>query len=245
MGGRRLCCRVQEDRYRSNLGVHAVDMQSRPEEHRRDAGFGPRSDAMANTSSHRPGSRGPRPPGELELAAVDVWKSFGAHPVLRGISLDVTRGQMVAIVGGSGCGKSVLLRHFLGHFRPDAGRVWAADHESPGGPLVDLSTLDGTAIDRLRRHWGVVFQGNALFAGTVYDNIALALREVKGWPEEAIRTRAEQVVGAVGLKVAEVLRLDRGELSGGMARGSRPRAPSGRRCWSRTTGTCCTACGRG
>jgi phospholipid/cholesterol/gamma-HCH transport system ATP-binding protein len=125
---------------------------------------------------------------------------------------------MVAIVGGSGSGKTVLLRHFLGDFRPDRGRVWVADHEAPDAGPVDLATLDDAGMDRLRRHWAVVFQGNALFAGSVYDNVALALREVQGLTEDEIRRRAEAVLGAVGLDVPRVMGLDRRELSGGMAK---------------------------
>src|SRR5687768_10862228 len=104
-----------------------------------------------------------------EIRARDLYKSFGEHAVLGGIDLEIRRGEMVAIVGGSGSGKTVLLRHFLGHFRPDRGQVWVADHESAGSPLVDLATLDDAGMDRLRRHWAVVFQSNALFPGTVYE----------------------------------------------------------------------------
>lgn len=153
-----------------------------------------------------------------ELVAEKVHKSFGGHHVLRGISLEINRGELVAIVGGSGSGKTVLLRHFVGHFQPDSGRVLVTDHEAANAPLVDLATLDDEALDRLRRHWAVVFQGNALFPGTVYDNIALALREVKGWPDEMIRARAEEMIRAVGLDVNRDLQLERAELSGGMAK---------------------------
>lgn len=114
-----------------------------------------------------------------ELIAEKVYKSFGGRRVLCGINLEINRGELVAIVGGSGSGKTVLLRHFVGHFQPDSGRILVADHETANAPLVDLATLSDEALDRLRRHWAVVFQGNALFPGTVYDNIALALREVR------------------------------------------------------------------
>jgi phospholipid/cholesterol/gamma-HCH transport system ATP-binding protein len=154
----------------------------------------------------------------LEICARDVHKSFGAKRVLGGVDLAIARGDMVAIVGGSGSGKTVLLRHFLGEYHPDRGRVCVADHESPGTPLVDLATLDADGMDRLRRHWAVVFQGNALFAGTVYENIALVLREVKRLNEHDIRRRAREVVAAVGLNVEHDLELDRAQLSGGMAK---------------------------
>ncbi len=153
-----------------------------------------------------------------ELIAEKVQKSFAGHRVLRGINLEISRGELVAIVGGSGSGKTVLLRHFIGHFQPDSGRILVADHETANAPLVDLATLDDESLDRLRRHWAVVFQGNALFPGTVYDNIALALREVKGWPDELIQARAQEVIRAVGLDINRDLLLERAELSGGMAK---------------------------
>jgi phospholipid/cholesterol/gamma-HCH transport system ATP-binding protein len=160
----------------------------------------------------------PGAPVSLEIRAQDVHKAFGGLRVLCGIDLEIGRGELVAIVGGSGSGKTVLLRHFLGRFRPDRGHVWVADHEADGSPLVDLQTLDDAGMDRLRRHWAIVFQGNALFPGTVYENIALALREVKGMAEADIRRRAVDVMTAVGLDVRKVLGLDRSELSGGMAK---------------------------
>jgi len=153
-----------------------------------------------------------------EILVQDVHKSFGKNHVLRGINLEIGSGEMVAIVGGSGSGKTVLLRHLLGDFKPDRGHIRIADHESPGSPLVDLSTLDDEGMDRLRRHWAVVFQGNALFPGTVFENIALVLREVKGFSEAEIRAKAEEVVKAVGLDVTRVLDIDRRDLSGGMAK---------------------------
>jgi len=178
------------------------------------------------TNSQRPGDHttsparenGDKPCSATEIRARNVYKAFADHAVLRGIDLEIVRGELVAIVGGSGSGKTVLLRHFLGDFQPDRGQVWLADHETPDGRLVDLATLDQEGMDRLRRHWAVVFQGNALFPGTVFDNIALVLREVKGLPENEIQQRAEKVVRAVGLDMPGVMDLDRHDLSGGMAK---------------------------
>jgi len=91
----------------------------------------------------------------LEIRVENLHKSFGDNQVLRGINLSVGRGEIIAIVGGSGSGKTVLLQHLIGHLRPDDGRVWVADHESPGAPLVDLSTLAEcykvAALDGLNR----------------------------------------------------------------------------------------------
>lgn len=156
--------------------------------------------------------------GLVETRAEDLHKSFGSNPVLRGINLTVRRGEIVAIVGASGGGKSVLLKHLIGILRPDSGRVWMADHESPGSPLVDLAGLDEGGMDRLRRHWAVVFQKNALFTGSVYDNIALGLSDVKGLDDQSIRERVRNVLEAVGLNFEEVSRMERDQVSGGMAK---------------------------
>jgi phospholipid/cholesterol/gamma-HCH transport system ATP-binding protein len=110
------------------------------------------------------------------------------------------------------------MRHIVGHFRPDSGRVLVADHEVADAPLVDLATLDDEGLDRLRAHWAIVFQHNALFSGTVYENIALGLREVKRLPEPEIDKIVRNEIKAVGLDVQRVLQLERDELSGGMAK---------------------------
>ena len=122
----------------------------------------------------------PVPPASspIEIKVEGLDKSFGSNHVLRGIDLTVHRGEMVAIVGGSGCGKTVLMQHLIGHMHPDKGRVLLADQESEGSPLVDLSTLDEDGMDLLRTHWAVVFQRNALISGTVEENVALPLQLV-------------------------------------------------------------------
>jgi len=154
----------------------------------------------------------------VEIRADDVHKAFGAQRVLQGVSLDILRGQIVAIVGGSGSGKTVLLEHFIGHLTPDRGRILIADHGRPGAPLVDIGTLDDEQLDGIRTQWAVVFQRNALFSGTVYENIALWMREVKRLDDRAIRPRARAALAAVGLEPDDVLDKDRDELSGGMAK---------------------------
>jgi phospholipid/cholesterol/gamma-HCH transport system ATP-binding protein len=154
----------------------------------------------------------------LEIRAEDLHKSFNDKHVLNGIDLEIHRGEMVAIVGESGGGKTVLLQHLIGRLHPDQGRVLVADHEVPGAPLKDLATLDEVQMDELRRHWAVVFQKNALYTGTVYDNIALGLEEIKGYSDEEIAKRVRDAVGAVGLDPDHVPQLEREELSGGMAK---------------------------
>jgi phospholipid/cholesterol/gamma-HCH transport system ATP-binding protein len=157
-------------------------------------------------------------PEALEIRVENLHKSFADNQVLRGVNLTVQRGEMIAIVGGSGCGKTVLMDHMVGMMRPDEGRVMLADHESSGSPLVDLSALDDAGMDRLRIHWAVVFQGNGLISGTVQENISLPLEWVKGLDESEIRQRARRVIEAVGLNPDEILGKTREELSGGTAK---------------------------
>jgi phospholipid/cholesterol/gamma-HCH transport system ATP-binding protein len=154
----------------------------------------------------------------LEILAENVQKSFNEKHVLNGIDLKIERGELVAIVGESGGGKTVLLQHLIGRLHPDEGRVLVADHEVPGAPLKDLATLDEAQMDELRRHWAIVFQKNALYTGTVYDNIALGLEEIKGYDDARIEKSVRDAVEAVGLDPDNVPQLEREELSGGMAK---------------------------
>lgn len=154
-----------------------------------------------------------------EICIEDLYKAFGEHEVLRGITLDIRRGDVVAIVGGSGCGKTVLLNHVLGLLGPDQGRVQVVDHDREDEALCDITRLDAEELDRIHRHWGMVFQRNALFSGSVYDNIALGLQEVRGLEEEAILPLARAALEDVGLPSdPEFLALDHDQLSGGMAK---------------------------
>jgi phospholipid/cholesterol/gamma-HCH transport system ATP-binding protein len=154
----------------------------------------------------------------VELRAEGVEVSFGDLNVLRGVDLEVRSGEMVAIVGGSGCGKTVLLQCFLRNLRPQAGRVLLADHERDGAPLVDVHRLREKRMQEVRRHWAVVFQRNALFSGTVLDNVALWLREIGGMKKEPqIQARVASALHAVGFEVDDtLLQKQRDELSGGM-----------------------------
>ncbi|GJQ29907.1 MAG: hypothetical protein HBSAPP03_17910 [Phycisphaerae bacterium] len=155
-------------------------------------------------------------PVEVEIRG--LHKAFDGRPVLRGVDLTIRRGEMVAVVGASGCGKTVLLKHITGHLTPDAGTVRVADHERPGSPLRDLSTLTPEAMDEIRRHWAVVFQRNALLSGTVLHNLAFWPREIKRMSDEHIRPLARRALEQVGLDPDAVLGRDREALSGGMAK---------------------------
>jgi phospholipid/cholesterol/gamma-HCH transport system ATP-binding protein len=164
------------------------------------------------------GHRGERLARPVEIRVEDLHKRLGGHRVLSGVTLAIRRGEIVAIVGGSGCGKTVLLDHIIGQLSPDRGRVLVANHERLGAPLTDLQTIDEEEMDLIRVHWAVVFQQNALFTGTVYENIALWLREVKNLDEPQIWQRARAAAEAVGLDADTILEKDRDELSGGMAK---------------------------
>lgn len=155
----------------------------------------------------------------IEIRVEGLEKSFDGNQVLRGIDLEIPRGDFVAIVGASGSGKTVLMNHMLGLMSPDAGHILVADHGKPDAPLVDLTELDDAEVSELHAHWGVVFQRNALFSGTVFDNIALWLREVKNMEDDEITAIARRVLAAVALPADEdFLDNDATSLSGGMAK---------------------------
>ena len=144
------------------------------------------------------------------LVDVDaVTFSYGRRPVLRNISLHIPRGKLVAIMGGSGCGKTTLLRLIGGQLRPQSGSIRVAGEE--------LTSLDTEGLYRLRRRMSMLFQFGALFTDmTVYENVAFPLREHTQLPERMIRDLVMMKLQAVGMRGAA--RLMPAELSGGMAR---------------------------
>lgn len=155
----------------------------------------------------------------MEIRIEDLHKSFAGRAVLRGVDLDVRRGDVLALVGRSGCGKSVLLNLVLGLLRPDRGRILVADRDLAGTPPRERSSLPRKDQDRIYAHWGVVFQRNALFTGSVYDNLALGLREVRGQKDREIRPIAQAALASVGLPADKAfLDCPHEELSGGMAK---------------------------
>jgi phospholipid/cholesterol/gamma-HCH transport system ATP-binding protein len=136
-----------------------------------------------------------------------LHKRFGSQPVLRGIDLDIATGEIMVIIGRSGGGKSVLLKHLIGLLRPDAGTV-AVDG-------TEISRLRGTELDRVRERYGVVFQGGALFDSmSVADNVAFPLREKTRLGQAEIRGRVEEKLEQVGL--AGMGDKNPAEISGGM-----------------------------
>jgi len=136
-----------------------------------------------------------------------VHKAFGDLQVLRGVDLDVRRGESIVIIGSSGTGKSVLIKHIIGLLRPDAGRV-----------LVDglnVPELGREQVRRLRQRMGMLFQYAALFDSmSVAENVSFALRYHTDWSQDRIRERVAEVLGWVGLEGTEDK--NPAELSGGM-----------------------------
>ncbi len=144
--------------------------------------------------------------GPIEVS--DVWKGFDATPVLRGVSLELAKGETFVVMGGSGSGKTVLLRLIAGLLRPDRGQIRLL-----GRNIERLSEEDLLPI---RRRVGYVFQGAALFDSlTVLDNVAYPLREHTRLGEREIRERVVHFLSLVGLN-GDVLPLLPAELSGGM-----------------------------
>jgi len=122
-----------------------------------------------------------------------LTKAFRGNPVLRGLDLEVPTGSITIVIGRSGGGKSVLLRHLIGLLRPDAGRVVVDG--------VDITRLRGEPLDRVRRRYGVVFQGGALFDSmSCADNVAFPLREKLRLPRAEVARRVETAIAQVGLE---------------------------------------------
>jgi phospholipid/cholesterol/gamma-HCH transport system ATP-binding protein len=141
------------------------------------------------------------------IQLIDLHKSFEQQQVLRGVNLTIPKGQVTAIIGRSGGGKSVLLKHLIGLMRPDSGQVLVDG--------TDLGRLRGKALALVREKFGVLFQGGALFDSmTVFDNVAFPLREKTRMPEGDIARRAMQRLEAVEL--ADMAHKYPAELSGGM-----------------------------
>jgi phospholipid/cholesterol/gamma-HCH transport system ATP-binding protein len=136
-----------------------------------------------------------------------VHKSFGAQKVLDGLDLDIPDGKITAIIGPSGEGKSVLLKHLIGLLQPDSGEV-DVDGESILG-------LRRSELNRIREKFGMLFQNVALFDSmTVFENVAFPLQEKTKLSKEEIRIKVRSALEDVGLKNIENKFPD--ELSGGM-----------------------------
>ena len=143
-----------------------------------------------------------------KLQLSDVKKSFGSNHVLRGINLSIEKGKSLVVIGGSGTGKSVMIKSVLGIVHPDSGSINVDGAETTG--------LKGKERDALMRKFGMLFQGGALFDSLpVWENVAFGLMQGKGMNRKDARDIAVEKLRAVGLpsRTADLLPA---ELSGGM-----------------------------
>jgi len=139
----------------------------------------------------------------------DLHKSFNGVAVLRGVNLEVENGELLALIGRSGYGKSVLLKHVAGLLRPDRGRIFVDD--------LDMCRLRGKDLIRVRNRLGFLFQSGALFDSmTIFDNIAFPLREKTKLSEQEIREKVMVELEQVGLVGAEEKYPS--QISGGMVK---------------------------
>jgi phospholipid/cholesterol/gamma-HCH transport system ATP-binding protein len=153
-----------------------------------------------------PDPRKPMSPPKIRIRG--LHKSFGPNHVLRGIDLDVAEAESVVVIGGSGSGKSVLLKCILGILEPDAGSI-----EVDGQDVIGLTGKDR---GQMLRKFGMLFQNAALFDSLpVWQNVAFGLIEAHGTPKAEAKEIAVEKLAAVGL-TREVAELYPAELSGGM-----------------------------
>ena len=160
-------------------------------------------------SSARPSSLCRLDPAAAAVELTDVSFAYDTRMILKGITMAIPRGTLVAIMGSSGSGKTTILRLIGGQLKPRSGSVKVSGQSVPD--------LDREALYELRRKFGMLFQFGALFTDmTVFENIAFPLREHTGLPEELVRDLVLMKLHAVGLRGAAALMPS--ELSGGMAR---------------------------
>jgi phospholipid/cholesterol/gamma-HCH transport system ATP-binding protein len=137
----------------------------------------------------------------------DLWKAFGDHQVLSGVELVVCEGETMVVLGASGCGKSVLLKHVIGLLKPDRGAILIDGR--------DITGLELHELNEIRMNIGMVFQGAALFDSmTVGENVGLPLREHQDTGGTELKDAVESKLRMVGL--AGVSNLRPSEISGGM-----------------------------
>jgi len=145
--------------------------------------------------------------GESVIKVENLTAAYDEHVVLRDINVDVVAGERLFIVGGSGCGKTTLLRHMIGLQKPAGGKVWVLG--------TDITTADEEAMEKVQRRIGVAFQGGALFGSlTLGQNVSLLLEEYTDLPRETIDRLVRIKLSMVKLGGYEDFMIS--ELSGGM-----------------------------
>jgi len=146
-------------------------------------------------------------PGDIIIKVVDLTTHYGELCVLDRVSCDVRRGEVFVVIGGSGCGKTTLLKHMTGLLRPTSGQIFYFDH--------DITQMDEEELANMQRSIGIAFQSSGLINSlTVGDNVALPIREYGQADENLIDAMVSLKLSLVGLAGAKNLLPD--ELSGGM-----------------------------
>ncbi len=144
---------------------------------------------------------------EAKIRVVNLHKSFGENRVLRGVHLEVRQGESMVVIGGSGSGKTLLIKCIIGLMEPDEGKIYVGGEE--------ISSLNEREMNEIRKKFGMLFQGGALFDSlAVWENVGFGLRQHTQLNEEKIRKVASEKLGLLGLKNIEDLMP--AELSGGM-----------------------------
>ena len=143
----------------------------------------------------------------VKIRVVNLHKSFGDKEVLRGVDLEVRQGESTVVIGGSGSGKTVLIKCVIGLIRPDEGEIYVDG--------VEITSLNERRMNEVRKKFGMLFQGGALFDSLkVWENVGFGLRRQARLSEEEIRRIASEKLKLLGLQNVEDLMP--AELSGGM-----------------------------
>lgn len=141
------------------------------------------------------------------IRIVDLHKAFGQKKVLQGVNLDLKQGETLAVIGQSGSGKSVLIKHIIGILKPDKGQIFVDG--------VEITGLKDDELHKITRRFGMLFQGVALFDSmTVAQNVSFGLERYTDFSKERIQELVVESLDKVGLKECE--KLMPLELSGGM-----------------------------
>ncbi|MBI2871104.1 MAG: ABC transporter ATP-binding protein [Candidatus Omnitrophica bacterium] len=141
------------------------------------------------------------------IEIINLTKSFSGRKVLDNLNLTIRTGETMVIIGGSGCGKSVLLKHMMGILKPESGQVMIDNQ--------DIARLQGERLDEIRVKFGMLFQGAALFDSlTVFENVAFTALEHGMHDEAKVHAKVREKLALVGLRGIE--RMKPAELSGGM-----------------------------
>ena len=141
------------------------------------------------------------------IRIVDLHKSFADNKVLNGVNLEIKDRETITIIGGSGCGKSVLIKHIVGLLKPDSGDIFIDEKKITG--------LDENSLSNVQKNFGFLFQGAALFDSlTVADNVAFGLRNLTDKSEDEISEKVKICLSMIGLEGIDNMKPS--ELSGGM-----------------------------